>query len=236
MESNATGRREHEKLGKQQKKPSRLPVFLLHFFPPKLAKEMSDGFREPDPLAPLEVEARVAALPPGATVKGMFLTNLVELCERRSGKRPGRDRYVAFFNYPLREMIELLPQAAELAYPGLPPREGMRRLGRAAYPTFSSSTVGRVLMSMAGSDPRAALHLAPKAYRLIGNSGEARVIDVNDSTCILELRDVWGWPDAYNVGVHEGAIDSFGVDGRVTVRSHSLADVDLKIEWWPRAE
>ncbi len=183
--------------------------------------------------APLELDARLQALPRAATVKGMFLSNIADLVEQRSGQRPGRKRYVAFTNYPLSEMIELLPQAAKLAYPGLPVREGMRRLGRLAYPTFSSSTIGRVVMSIAGDDPRSALHVAPKAYRLVGNTGTARVVDTGDGEAILELRGVWGWPESYNVGVHEGALDALGVDGEVLVRIHSLCDADLLVRWRP---
>ncbi len=195
---------------------------------------MGDGFNEPNTLAPLELEARIAALPANATVKGMFLSSISDLVEERAGQRPGRKRYVAFANYPLREMIELLPKAAELAYPGRPVREGMRRLGRMAYPTFASSTVGRVVMSIAGEDPRAALHAAPKAYRLVGNTGAARVLDTGDGEAILELRGVWGWPESYNVGVHEGALDALGVDGEVKVRVMSLCDADLLIRWRQR--
>jgi uncharacterized protein (TIGR02265 family) len=194
----------------------------------------AEGFREPDMWAPLALEERLQALPAAANVKGMFLSNIADLVEQRSGKRPGRPRYVGFKSYPLREMIELLPQAAELAYPGLPAREGMRRLGRLAYPTFASSTVGRVVMSIAGEDPRAALHVAPKAYRLIGNAGTASVVDSGENEAILQLRGVWGWPDAYNVGVHEGALDALGVFGEVLVRVHSLCDVDLLVSWRPR--
>ncbi len=193
-----------------------------------------EGFGNPDVWAPIELEAHLAALPPSATVKGMFLSNIAELAENRAGKRPGRKRYVAFSNYPMREMVELLPAAAELAYPGLPVREGMRRLGRQAYPTFSSSTLGRVVMSVAGNDPRSALHLAPKAYRLIGNAGTAKVVDRSDREAVLQLRGVWAWPESYNVGVHEGALDALGVDGEVLVRVLSLCDADLLVRWRPR--
>ena len=75
--------------------------------------------------SPLGLEERLQALPMAATVKGMFLSNIADLVEQRSGERPGRQRYVGFKSYPLREMIELLPQAAELTYPGLPAREGI---------------------------------------------------------------------------------------------------------------
>lgn len=195
---------------------------------------MSEGFGRPDLLAPLELDARLSGMPRDATVKGMFMASLMELVETRTGSRIGRKRYVAFVNYPLAEMLELLPKAAELVFPGMPVREGMRRLGQAAYPTFADSTLGRVLMSIAGSDPRAALHLAPRAYRLVGNTGEARVIDLDESTSILELRGVWSYPDAYNVGVHEGALEAFGQDGEVRVRVHTISDVDLEIRWWPK--
>ncbi|MEB2314407.1 MAG: DUF2378 family protein [Sorangiineae bacterium] len=194
-----------------------------------------DGFAEPNIRAPLELEARIAKLPSGATVKGMFLSSIAKLVEGRGGARPGRERYLAFSSYPLREMLELLPVAAERAYPGVPVRDGMRRLGRLAYPTFTASTLGRVVMSVASNEPLAALKLAPKSYALIGNTGSARVVEVDARSAILELRGVWGFPEAYNVGVHEGALDTLGVIGEVLVRVHSLADVDLLLRWRPRS-
>lgn len=193
---------------------------------------VEEGFRAPDWHAPLDLQARLEQLPNGLVVKGMFLQGFVDEAYERSGRRPGRGAYTTFRDYPLREMLELMAETVELAYPHVPPREGLRRLGHIAYPTFAHSTVGRVVMSMVGDDPKAALHHAPKSYRLIGNAGTANVIDVAEKCCILELRDVWGWPDAYNVGVHEGAIEEWGLEGDIRVRVHSMCDVDLRIEWW----
>lgn len=196
-----------------------------------LTARMREGFHAPDWSAPLDVDARLDALPSGLVVKGMFLQGLVDEARKRCGRNPGRARYTAFRDYPLREMLELMAETVELAYPDVPVREGLRRLGHPAYPTFARSTVGRVVMAMVRDDPKAALHLAPKSYRLIGNAGTAAVRDCGERCCILELRDVWTWPDAYNVGVHEGALDAWELEGEVTVRVHSPCDVDLRIEW-----
>lgn len=189
------------------------------------------GFVEPRWDAPLDLAARLETMPPGRSVKGMFLQGFVDAALERSGRRIGRGRYTAFQSYPVREMLTLMVEAASLAHPDVPPREGLRRLGKVAYPTFARSMVGKVVMSMAGGDPKAALKLAPRAYRLIGDAGEATLHDVGPTECVLELRDVWTWPDAYNVGVHEGGLDAWGLEGEVRVRVHSPCDVDLRITW-----
>lgn len=193
---------------------------------------MDGEFREPDWSAPLDVEMRLASMPANATVKGMFLQSIADVAKKACGRAPGRGSYVAFKDYPLHEMAELMLACSELVWPRFWPREALRRLGQTAYPTFAASTIGKVVMSVAGRDPVAALKLVPKAYYLIGShAGQASIEQVAEREMLLRLRGVWTWPDAYNVGVHEGGLAAWGLTGEVTVRTLSACDADLRLRW-----
>jgi uncharacterized protein (TIGR02265 family) len=186
-------------------------------------------FGRPDLHAPLDVRWRVENCPEGA-VKGMFFEMIVSQA-RRNGGDVGRDRYTSFRGYPLSEWLAVLPRAAELAFPHLPAREGMRRFGRTAYDTFTSSTAGRVLFSLAGRNPSMAARLAGRAFDVIGSHGRVHVIDVGDNYAILGLRDMWDYIDSWHVGIYEGALAALDLTGEVRVRTTDRTNGDLEVRW-----
>src|SRR5262249_9911315 len=127
------------------------------------------------------------------------------------------------------EWISLLADAAPLAHPRALPREGVRRLGQRAYPTFAESTVGKVVMSVAGDNLLGALKLAPRAYAVSGTArvelGEAR-----EGYVMLKMREVWDFPE-WQIGVMEGALSAFGKRGKVRLRALTISSLDLEVEW-----
>lgn len=193
------------------------------------------GFERPRFDEPLEIDRRVEGCPADGAVKGMFFTAIAEEAERRSGRRVGRETYVAFRGYPLAEWLELLPAAATAAYPHLPPREGMRRFGREAFAVFQSSLAGRVLMSLAGRNVSMALGLAGRAFDVIGSHGSVSVLVNEPGLGVLAIRDMWDYIVGWHVGIWEGGFAQFGQDVEVRVRQYDLANADLELRYWPRA-
>lgn len=192
---------------------------------------MADEFTTPDLNAPLELAARIAAVPATASVKGMFLQSIAEAARAASGKTAGRGKWLAFKDYPYQEWLGLLVECAELAHPRVAPREGMRRLGQGAYDTFVNSTIGRVVMSVAGSSLPLALRQVPRIYSLSGTVGTAEVSAVTDVSAMVHLRGVWDFVDAWHVGVYEGGMRAFRRQGAVRVRLLSMCDADLELTW-----
>lgn len=186
-------------------------------------------FDWPDYSAPLHVAPRAARCPVEGAVKGMFFQSIIDEVARRGGRRVGRDRYVAFRGYPLREWLELLPEAAVAAYPALGPREGMRRFGQRAFDVFTASMAGRVLFSMAGRNVRMAVSLTGRAFDVIGSHGAVSVLENDEGRAVFGLSDMWDYIDAWHVGVYEGALAAFGLTGEVRVRMHDLANGDLEL-------
>lgn len=174
----------------------------------------------------------IDATPSHATVKGMYIESFLVSMERKGVVRPTDRRFVSFKDYPLREYQELLLEATATLYPTTPPRDGLKLLGRMAYPTLSESTVGRILFAIAGRDWKAALPLSRRAYEISLKPGRAELKDVTENSAIMCLRDVWNFADTYQVGAYEGAMECYLISGTVTPRPGSrICDVDLHMEW-----
>jgi hypothetical protein len=48
---------------------------------------------------------------------------------------------------------------------------------------------------------------------------------------LLEYRNIWNFPESYQVGAVEGACRAFDQEPRVLMRVHSECDLDLLIRW-----
>lgn len=186
-------------------------------------------FVEPDWNASIDFEARLAATPSDAVVRGMFLQLLIQsLSSEALAKRPAR-RYVAFKNYPMREYIELLAASCNSDYP--PAAERVRQLGRAVYPNYASTLTGTAIFAIAGNNYRRVLELCPAAYRVSAASADVKVRTITDGRAELELRNLWNLPDFHQVGIFEGAMLQCNARGAIAVRVLGFGDVDLEITW-----
>jgi uncharacterized protein (TIGR02265 family) len=181
-----------------------------------------------------ELEAWIGETPPHAAVKGMYVESLLTMLTERGAARPTDKRYFSFKDYPLRELMRLMVDAVAVLYPEASPREGMIALGRLALPTLVSTTVGKVIFSIAGQSWVRALNLVTKAYEVSIKPGRASVQALTESGARVELREIWNFGDSYQVGVFEGAMEHFGVRGSVRpVRIGRRCDVDLIVQWEP---
>lgn len=191
-----------------------------------------DGpFLAPDWTAPLYLERRLNEVPRDAWVKGMYLNGLVDDMIA-AGKAPAKPRrWVAFKNVPMREWLELLVEASAAIHPRAPPREALRRLGQKGYQTFAKSIAGRVLIDLGGVEFASALRVIPSIYRNVSAGSCDIDVDPKKRIAIARLRNIWDWPDAWQVGLFEGGLLAFREAGTVRVRLLSMCDADLEIKW-----
>ncbi|HTV24062.1 MAG TPA: DUF2378 family protein [Polyangiaceae bacterium] len=186
-------------------------------------------FRSLDAREALDVDARIRETPLEKQTKGMFFEAVT-----RAGRNLGvvrEQRYVSFRDYSLRDFMQLVAEYARARYPGIPVRDALRRVGSEAYAALMSSVAGRVLFALTGGDVQTALRLAPEAYRHSLSHCAVSVRVDQRRQVVLEFRDVWNFPDCYQVGVVEGACRAFGVDARVRTLVHSACDVDMLVRW-----
>jgi len=190
------------------------------------------AFLDPSMTGPLDVDAYLRLVQPGATVKGMQFQGLLDECARRGRAIPGR-RYVAFRDYPGAELVELLAMCAERLYPDQAPREGLRRLGHIAYPTLKRSLLGKIVFGALGNDIRGLLKLVTKGYQLSGSTGRAEVLEYGDAEAIVRLEDIYTFIDAWHVGIIEGAAATYAKDPVVKMKRLTPTSADFWVRWTP---
>jgi len=190
---------------------------------------MEQGFKRVDFEAPIDLEGRLRAVPPHAYVKGLLVRRILNQLGRPAQEieavRP-------FDDFPVERHMELILEAAAHHHPApVSPREALRRVGHGVFPSFIQSRVGRLIFHGPLSSPELILRSASLSYRMSLSEGsvEARI---TRGSAEIYLRGIWTFPDAYHVGVFQGAIEAGG--GKVhtiEARSHSFCDVDLRLSW-----
>ena len=134
-------------------------------------------FAEPDWDEPLDIDVIAKACPEDAMMRGMYTLPVCKLAGKMTGKRFGRERYIGFKFYPMREHIRVVHECAVAAYPDTPPRLALRNLGNLAIPTLQQSLVGRTLLTLSGGTTQAALKIIEKVYLQSRNVGSVRMVD-----------------------------------------------------------
>jgi len=167
-------------------------------------------------------------------VKGWLILSVIEAARRNGVADLTPKRYVGFKDYPLREHLELLGQAAVRVRPLEAPLRTLRELGRGVYPAFAESLVGKVVLSGLGSGrdgARGGLPWVARVYKMTSNHATATVSELADGATVVELDGVWSFPDTYHVGIFEGAARAFGGDVAVVAKASSLSAATLTVRW-----
>lgn len=189
-------------------------------------------YRAPDLRAPLDLEEHLNLAPPDGLVKGMFFESVAREVRSVSGRSVRDDvRFHAFASYPVRHWLSYLHDAALIAYPREPVREGLRRLGYSMFPAFSRSMIGKVVFSVAGDDLLRSLALYPKIWSIISNHARAEVDELRDGRVVIRQRNVWDFVDSFQLGSIEGGMRVFGKRARVRVHVLSPCDADFEVTW-----
>lgn len=177
-------------------------------------------------------------VPRDASCKGMFFNDVMKAVRRASPEagrqllpRMTRPRYVPFQDYPLREHMELTAEAVKLLFPALPTREGMRRLGWLAFPTFVDSIIGRVVFGILGQDLDKIFEVGPRSFEVSLSHGHAVAERLGEKSWRYEFSDIFGYLDTYYVGVIEGPIRHYGHTPDVRIDLRSLSDGVMDIQW-----
>lgn len=198
----------------------------------------SAPFVRPDFLSDIDLPPLLAAVPSDATCKGMFLADIVEAVRKRTNGREhelltlvGREKYLAFGDYPLREHVLLTAHAAKLLYPHVPSREGARRIGQAVFPAFSESMIGRVIFGVVGKDLDRIFEVAPRAYQRTLSHGRILASFVGPRHWRYRFEGYYSHLDTFQVGVIEGPILAAGKTPHVRTRIDSPFLGELDIHW-----
>ena len=190
------------------------------------------AFVEVDWDAEVDVQAHLDAVSEGSLMRGMYTSPVVSLALKRSGKKFGRERYVAFKLYPMREHLEVVASCAAAAYPELNLARALRQLGAMAVPTLRGSMVGRTMFALAGGTVRSAFELLSKGHAQARNVGGVRLFEYSQTHAVFTLRDIFDFPESLQVGIIENAAkEAVGVMPKARLRRHGFGSVDIRIDW-----
>lgn len=179
-----------------------------------------------------ELESWIEETPRHATVKGMYVDSFLTIVERCGAPRPTDKRFFSFKDYPLRDLMRMTLDTVTIIYPDTSPKEGLVRIGRHVYPTLASTTIGKVLFSVAGRSWERTLNLCEKAWEVSIRPGTTRLVELRGQSALIELRQIWNFTDTYQVGIFQGAMESFGLRGTVRPETKGRrCDVDLHLSW-----
>jgi uncharacterized protein (TIGR02265 family) len=182
----------------------------------------------------LRLRERLAGVPSDGLVKGWLIHSIVENAKRAGVELATEKKYLTFRDYPIREYLELLGQAAMRVEPEKPPIETLRELGRGVYATFSRSLFGKVIIAGLGeghTGARTGLRWVSRIYKMTSNHAAVDFTESSERTSVVTLKNVWSFPDAYHVGIFEGAARAFGGNVSVQIASASLSSATLTFTW-----
>lgn len=181
---------------------------------------------------PLVVDDYVKRVPSYATIKGMFLSNLLDIskCVESPFEWKGV-RFFAFRDYPLVEQVRLIPRIAVALYPDVSLRQSILQLGRLVCPAFARSMIGNVLFSAVESDVSTLMRVGSKAYSISSNVGRLEILESGRRSAYIRMRDMFNFVDCYQVGILEGALMMLGYQPKILLKLESLTSAEMQVTW-----
>jgi uncharacterized protein (TIGR02265 family) len=167
--------------------------------------------------APYDIDREIAAAPADGTIRGMFFSSVIERAKKERGVVLDGQSYTAFGKYPLRDYLLLLARSAAVLYPGVPVREGLRRLGSSVYNEFLETMVGRAIFSIAGKSFARVVAISPRAYDACYDPVHVET-RVEGNIAHVTMAPMWVFPDTFHVGVWEGAAKLYGTTADVRIK------------------
>src|SRR4051794_1975360 len=105
---------------------------------------------------PVDMDARMKLISLDHSIKGVFLQNAAETLTADDVEKlklqmsaPPKGAWIAFHDYPLRDLLRLQYAAAVKKFPGMPLLQAVRLYSRGNTEAFAHSMVGGVIIRMA---------------------------------------------------------------------------------------
>jgi uncharacterized protein (TIGR02265 family) len=188
--------------------------------------------------APVDLEAHVALVKPGATLRGFFVTDAITRARAAEPRvnlhaiaKVAPRRYLPFLSYDYREYLRLLHAAAGVISPSIPRGEALRRLAWSTYDTFIGTPVGKIIFDMMGRDVAGVLSQASRGYSVSVNFGEVTSQTMGTRYVLVRYRNMPSFLETTQVGVIEGAVKHCGAEPDVQIELMDLANADLHVRW-----
>lgn len=195
-------------------------------------------FRPPRPNYEVDVDRIVAAVPGGATTKGMFINRTLRLARGIDDEtilaQAGVElqRFIPFRDYAWRDFFRIAHTVARLRSPELPDNQRLREVGHAYHPAFAESLAGKLLFGRLMRSPSRVLDLAPKAWAMSSTLGALRAESMGD--CHYR-HHIDGIPldvtESVLLGVLEGSLIYCDVEAEIAVAVLAEDRAVFDIRW-----
>jgi uncharacterized protein (TIGR02265 family) len=161
----------------------------------------------------VNAEARIAAVRPDITTKGMYLANLstqlpadrAEQVWSQLQSPPRHGKYQAFLDYPFADALRWLHAVAEVKYPRQTLLEALRRIGRDTVRVFLESRAGRIVQGMP-MGPREALLRMPEMWKATDPCHTVIANPRGTNAIEFDVRGFPGWIDCGLIGTLEQVV------------------------------
>lgn len=186
----------------------------------------------------VDVARYIRACPADIMTQGTFFRYLRGAVEKKRGPTDAlfaglaRRDWTQFGRYPLRDFMQLAVNAARVMHADVAISEGLRRVGRLAYPSFASTMAGRVVLFAFGDELENMVNAIPKVYALTVPGSHVEVQMVAPAEYRFLYRGVHSFVDTYHLGVLEGAVLEMGFTPRISVlMGQRICDADFGGGW-----
>jgi uncharacterized protein (TIGR02265 family) len=177
---------------------------------------------------------------PGDTARGLFINGLLDAVRTLGGEELvkrcldacGQDRFVATFSYPITLQMRIISVAMSTLEKRYGAPEGaLRQLGRRSALDFMESTAGKMMMRLAGSDPKRLLASLPSAYRVSMSYGEHTLVWTGPRSGRLVMKREF-MPHPVHAGVVATLLEAGGArEVRVWGRQTGPLDCECDFSW-----
>lgn len=186
----------------------------------------------------VDVDRYLRACPARSTTQGTYFRYLRDAIEADFGADPrllaGLETadWLAFRKYPMRDFMRLSINAMRIAHAGEASSEGLRRLGWLAFPSFSATMAGRVVLFAFGERLENVIRALPRAYAVSVPGAVIETEELGPRRYRITMKNLYNFVDTYHLGVLEGAVLAMGFQPVITVRAGDrLCDAVFEGGW-----
>jgi uncharacterized protein (TIGR02265 family) len=182
--------------------------------------------------AALDLEHRVASIPPTACIRGVFFQLLRDEMRRRHLVIPAVSRLVertrSYGLYPARDLCRAFAYAGAVVRPDA--EDGMRELFTASVVYFTSTWYGRAFGRFLRPEPLQALSWIERSRDYVANYGRWRLEVRSPEHAVFHMFDEYFWMSAHQGGC-EGLLAACRVQGEVHTELDDPFNGRLDIRW-----
>ena len=204
---------------------------------------MASGTLSSPPLTPgsqEELEWRLSLIEPSEKLRGVIFNSVLEVVRQLGDKQAvahcravtGEGRFMDFFNYPYRSLIQMTYTAAQFLgtrYGSF--EEALWQMGHQSATSFYSSTAGRAVLLLSRGGPARLLDSLPSAFHTAWKSAKVTTRLTGPKTALfIYKRDFM--PRPYTEGGLMGTFAAAKVKGfKIQTRPIGLLDTEYLLSW-----